>query len=332
MAQDALYPLTFEPIYRDYLWGGTRIADHFGRDLPPGVYAESWEISDRPEAESRVDWGPHAGQSLGDLRKRLGPKLLGEGQPQERFPLLIKVIDARERLSLQVHLDEKGANEQGAEAKTEMWHVLAADPGARVLCGLQPGVLPEHLSDLEKAGVLLEHLESVPVSAGDTVFVPGGCVHAIDAGCLLLEIQQNSDTTYRISDWGRTDASGKPRPLHLEQALGVIRTSNPGAGKRPPREISTSNSLQRFELASCPFFEVERWTLQEETICNLEGDSFEAFFVASGGIEIAAGGIDRTLQAGRSVLLPAACGSYRLRPDGAGGGPATLIRAVRGLR
>lgn len=332
MAPDALYPLTFEPIYRDYLWGGRRIADHFGRDLPPGVCAESWEVSDRPEADSRVNWGPHAGLTLSELRGRLGPRLLGEGAQDARFPLLIKVIDARERLSLQVHPDEEGAKRQGGEAKTEIWYVLAADPGARVFCGLQQGVLPERLSGLETPGEAEGHLQNVPISAGDAVFVPGGCVHAIDAGCLLLEIQQNSDTTYRISDWGRTDARGQSRPLHLREALGVIRTSSPEAGKRSPMEVSASNSLHRFELASCPFFEVDRWILQAEITLDMGGGSFEIFFVAAGGIRVAAGGVERVLRSGQSVLIPAACGSYTLRPDEAGGGSATLIRALRGRR
>jgi mannose-6-phosphate isomerase len=337
MEHETSYPLTFRPQYRHYVWGGRRLADHFGRDLLDGITAESWEISDRADAVSIVDWGPLAGWSLADLIRRYGPDLLGRPAAQAarraggRFPLLVKIIDARERLSLQVHPDDQTARARGGEAKTEMWYVLAADPGARVFCGMRAGLAVQALADMRDPRDAEERLHGISVSAGDAIFVPGGCVHAIDAGCLLLEIQQNSDTTYRVSDWGRVDARGLSRELHLEEALQVIRPDSPGCGRVTPRELPGSAVWRRREISHCNAFQVEEWIVRGEIQVPQAGDRCEILFVARGRIEVSAGTVDREIGAGRSVLIPAACRGYRLVSRGALAACVVRARPGEGL-
>lgn len=333
MDTEDLYPLTFEPRYRDYVWGGRRMAGHFGRALPPGPCAESWEISDRAEAVSVADWGPHAGRSLPELIEHWGERLLGTrcrpgATTTGPFPLLVKIIDARERLSLQVHPDDAAARAGGGDAKTEMWYVLAAEPGARVFCGLREGARPRDLLALDRPEEADGYLREIAVATGDAIFVPGGCVHAIDAGCLLLEIQQNSDTTYRVSDWGRVDGAGRARELHIEAALGVIRERCPDCGPAAAREIPGPNTWKRREISSCDHFLVEEWTLTGRHRSPLSGERCEVLFVAGGTVSIAAGGTERELGAGTSVLVPAGCGAYEIGAPA--GEPALLLRALPG--
>ena len=333
MDTQELYPLTFEPRYRDYLWGGRRMAEHFGRALPAGPCAESWEISDRSEAVSIADWGPHTGRTLPDLIEHLGEHLLGTRcRPGETttgpFPLLVKIIDAQEILSLQVHPGDQAARAGGGDAKTEMWYVLAAAPGARVYCGLRDGVRPQDLPALAHSDEAGHYLREIELAPREAIFVPGGCVHAIGPGCLLLEIQQNSDTTYRVSDWGRVDAHGRARPLHIEEAMGVIRERCPGAGRVEPSELPGPNTWKRRELSGCEHFQVEEWELGGRHRIPLTGERCEILFVAEGAVRVEAGGVVRQIGAGTSVLVPAGCGEYAV--EAPGGAPALLIRALPG--
>ncbi len=333
METQQLYPLTFEPCYRDYLWGGRRMAEHFGRALPAGPCAESWEISDRRDAVSIADWGPHAGRTLPDLIERLGERLLGTRcRPGETttgpFPLLVKIIDAQEILSLQVHPEDAAARAGGGDAKTEMWYVLATAPGARVYCGLREGARLEDLQALAHPAEASRYLREIALSPREAVFVPGGCVHAIGPGCLLLEIQQNSDTTYRVSDWGRVDAKGRARALHIEEAMGVIREPSPGAGRVEPARLPGSNAWKRRELSRCEHFQVEEWELAGRQRIPLSGERCEILFVAEGTVRIEASGVARELGAGTSVLVPAGCGQYAAEVPA--DQPALLIRALPG--
>ncbi|MDZ4199894.1 MAG: type I phosphomannose isomerase catalytic subunit, partial [Kiritimatiellia bacterium] len=222
------YPLLLKPAYKNYLWGGTRIAEVYGRETPPGPVAESWEVSTRPEGMSLVLNGPLAGRTLQEAIDTMGEDLLGARAPRGQMPLLIKLIDARDRLSVQVHPDDESAALHGGEAKTEMWILLDAEPGACLFAGFRPGLARPEIEQAIREGRWTEILQTLPVRAGDAVFIPGGRVHAIGAGCLILEIQQNSNTTYRLYDWDRKGSDGKPRKLHLEQALSVIRWEDPG--------------------------------------------------------------------------------------------------------
>ena len=180
---DKLYPLLFEPVYKDYLWGGDKILKTYNREAPPGIYAESWELSDRDDGMSVVANGPWKGKTLHELVDDLGPDLLGTGASvagAKTFPLLIKLIDSHKRLSVQVHPDDDTADRCGGEAKTEMWYILDAEPGAGVFAGLQPGVDEEAFQEALDEERFKEVLTSVPVRKGEAVFMPGGRVHAID--------------------------------------------------------------------------------------------------------------------------------------------------------
>ncbi|HOF89518.1 MAG TPA: class I mannose-6-phosphate isomerase, partial [Armatimonadota bacterium] len=220
------YPLRFTPIYKEKVWGGRRLETLLGRALPPDQpIGEAWEVSDHPHGRSVVANGPDAGTPLDALIARHGAALLGARVAAEdgaRFPLLVKYLDAEKPLSVQVHPDDAYAAEHAGElGKTEMWYVLHAEPDACLIAGLRAGVTREAFADALAHGDPAALLHRLPVSAGDTLFIPAGRIHAILPGLLLLEIQQNSDTTYRLYDWGRVGLDGTPRALHADEAMAV---------------------------------------------------------------------------------------------------------------
>lgn len=313
-----LYPLLFTPVYKHYIWGGDRISRTYGRHLPPGIYAESWEISNRPEGMSVVANGDLAGKGLKDLVIESGVDLLGRGR--SHFPLLFKLIDSRECLSVQVHPNGANAGTVGGEPKTEMWYVLAADPGAHVFAGLAEGVGEPEFTQALREGKVSGVLNSVPVSAGDAVYIPGGRIHAIDKGCLLLEVQQNSNTTYRVYDWGRVGADGIARPLHIEQAMKVINWSDRCMAKHIPQRIGSLGKAGSISaIVSCPFFIVELLDIVGSVEIECDGSGFHALFTESGEVCVQAGDVSVFAGAGVSCLVPASLPCYRLTagPNGA---------------
>jgi mannose-6-phosphate isomerase len=242
-ARTVTYPLVLEPRHLEKPWGGRRIETVLGRSLLPGVkVGESWEVHDRGGAASVVTNGPLAGRTLAELRGAAPP-----------FPLLVKVLDAAETLSVQVHPDAETAARLGgdAQAKTECWFVLHAEPGAKVWRGLREGVTRATLADAVAAGTVESCLHSFEVASGDTVYVPAGTVHTIGAGVLLAEVQQNSDTTYRLHDWGR------PRALHVEEALASIHYGPRSPDKVPPQTLHDDGRVEHRLLMRCPFFSAE---------------------------------------------------------------------------
>ncbi|MEX0330309.1 MAG: type I phosphomannose isomerase catalytic subunit [Puniceicoccaceae bacterium] len=208
----------FQPIYQERVWGGRGLSTSLGRDLPEGkVIGESWELVDRPEADSPQGNG---GSSLGEIRKAQPEALMGPGWPAEMpFPILVKWLDCQERLSLQVHPPAAVAPGLNGEPKTENWYIAEAAPDAALLAGLKPGVTREQFRQALENEELEELVCRLSVRPGDSLFVQSGRIHAIDAGNLILEIQQNSDTTYRVYDWGRVGLDGQPRQLHIEESL-----------------------------------------------------------------------------------------------------------------
>ena len=201
------------------VWGGRRLAERLGKPLPPGVpIGESWELVDREDAQSVVDTGEHAGITLHELWTEHREAVFGEIPDSPRFPLLAKILDARETLSVQVHPPAAVAPELGGEPKTEMWYLIEAEEGAELFAGFRPGVDRRQFESALGNGDVADLLHRVPVRAGDALFIPSGRCHAIGAGCLIVEIQQNSDTTYRVFDWNRVGLDGKPRALHIESS------------------------------------------------------------------------------------------------------------------
>jgi mannose-6-phosphate isomerase len=313
-----LYPFYCEPVYRDYIWGGDRIVRRFDRAVPPGVYAESWEVSDRPEGQSVVANGPLHGRTLGELVRDFGAALVGSAGSGSPFPLLIKLIDAHERLSVQVHPDDEAARRTGVEAKTEMWYVLDAEPDACVYAGWKPGTDAAACREGLRTERLEAMLNRVPVTAGDAVFMPGGRVHAIGAGCLLLEVQQNSNTTYRLYDWGRRAADGRARPLHVEAALQVMHWRDDAPVKLMARPFDQPDTNAARELWTCPCFRVDQLRLCSPWTIQHDGQSFHALFSAEAALTVQSEGGTLELPRGTVGLVPAAVQTYQLSSAQAG--------------
>jgi mannose-6-phosphate isomerase len=328
-----IYPLTFSPVFRDYIWGGRNLETKLGRKLPPGIIAESWEISGHPSSPTTVEHGPLAGRTLPDVTQSLGLDLVGHRSQamlaRGKFPLLIKLLDANQPLSVQVHPNDEYANrhENGELGKTEMWYILYAEPGAYLTYGLKPGVTPDSFRRALEAGTLEACLHQLPVKAGDAVFIPAGSVHAIMDGIMLAEIQQNSDTTYRVYDWNRVGADGKPRPLHIGKAIDVIDFAQVEPGRFQPQLLEENSDLQREIITACPYFNVERVTLKRAGAKfngHCDGSTFEIWGIMSGSGRVSWGtGEALPLSAVRFILLPAVLGSFEIETVA----PAVFLRA-----
>ena len=246
-------PLCFEPIFQERIWGGRSLESEFGKKLPADMkIGESWEIVDRPEAQSVVRNGSLRGKTLHELWTKHRQSIFGDIADAPRFPLLIKLLDARDKLSLQVHPPEEIAAILGGDSKTEFWYVAAASPDARLFVGLRKAMTRENFEKAVYSGTVADHVHSIQVKAGDAMFLPAGRFHAIGEGNLLVEIQQNSDTTYRVFDWNRLDDKGKPRQLHPEQAIKCINFDDV-----QPELVKPNAEV----LVRHPLFEVQKWTL-----------------------------------------------------------------------
>jgi len=310
------YPLLFAPVYKNYMWGGERIREQFMRHETPTPCAESWEVSAHPDGMSIVENGPLCGKTLNELCKKYGTALLGTHCPDEDFPLLIKIIDAKSRLSVQVHPDENAAERYGGEAKTEMWYILDAKEDAFVCAGFNKGVGPRIFSDALNAGRLPPLLKTLPVVPGKSVFIPGGIVHAIGEGCLMLEVQQNSNTTYRVYDWDRIGTDGKPRLLHIREALEVLDWNAPALDLQTPIPMKAENPDNTRERAlRCDFFTVEHLTLTGPEPVTPAGHSFRVLFAPGNPVFIKTPDETFTLPAGRSCLIPASMPAYTLTAE-----------------
>lgn len=317
------YPLLFKPIYRDYIWGGNRIASQFSRDNAPSPCAESWEISAHPDGMGIVENGPLAGKTLEEICNESGTAFLGTHCEGVKFPLLVKIIDAKTRLSVQVHPNEDSAQRYGGEAKTEMWYFLDSEKDAFVCAGLKPGVGPRVLQDAIKSKTTPSLLQTVRAESGKALFIPGGFVHAICEGCFILEVQQSSNTTYRIYDWDRAGPDGMPRRLHIEQALEVIDWKAPSLGLQVPIEMSATNKINKRErILRSDFFTMERLSLSEKEPVEPDGTSFRILFAARGEAAISWDEGSQRVPNGRTCLIPANMPPYVIEPDADG---ATLI-------
>ena len=318
-----LYPLKFIPAYKTRIWGGKQLTTVLKRDVPHSgaPVGEAWELSDRDDVNSVVAAGPLAGKTIHELVTTYGAALLGRFcRDLSRFPLLVKIIDAGERLSLQVHPDAVSCAKlgHGAEPKTEMWYVISAERGAKIFAGLRPRATKLQLESCLSGGAAelesqLQIYESLP---GDAYYIPSGTVHAIGAGNLLLEIQQNSDTTYRLSDWGRKDAQGNSRELHIAQGMAAIDFTN-RVSPRIAGVVNTAKHNRKFEvIRMCPHFHVSdlrlvtRWN---DTTAN--DGSFHLLCAVNAPVEVACKGSSPVrLAVGESVLIPACLGAYTVDP------------------
>ncbi len=325
MPQPAVYPLTFDPVFKDYPWGGRALETRLGRTLPDGIVAESWEIAAHPNGSSRVNAGPLAGRTLPEVLEEWGTDLVGKRSAaalaQGRFPLLVKLLDANRWLSVQVHPNDAYAlAHEGDLGKTEMWVVLAAEPGAELIYGFQAGVDRASFARAVEAGESERWLHRLPVRAGDVIFVPAGAIHALGPGILVAEIQENSDTTYRIYDWGR------PRPLHIAQALDVLDFQLVEPGVVTPQPVAGA-PVRTEVIGECAYFRTERLHLaagdQYTGVCD--GATFEIWGVMQGSVALAWEGDPLRLDAVSWVLLPAALGEFSVRAPA----DSVLLRVIR---
>jgi len=304
--------LQFQPIYQERVWGGRRLQTLLGRELPAGPpIGESWEIVDRPEAQSRVKRGRFGGSTLRELIEHHPAEIMGPGwKPSAPFPLLVKWLDCSERLSLQVHPPADVAASLGGEPKTENWYVAHSAPGASLFVGLKPGVTRSAFSKAVANGTAEESVNKVSVASGDSVLVRSGQVHAIGAGNLILEIQQNSDTTYRLYDWGRVGLDGKPRKLHLEESLRSILWD-----VGPPELVRAAPTSG--VIASCDEFSIRRVVLGKgEPLRFSASEQPRILSVAAGALALSGAPPGaKPLLAGDNALLPWSADFEFVAPD-----------------
>lgn len=315
-----LYPFKFEPIYKEKIWGGANLKKYLNKDIPDNSkIGESWEISDHPEGMSIIANGEYKGETLHNILLEYKRELIGT-KPEEkylkRFPLLIKFIDANDKLSVQVHPDDEYAEkyENGEFGKTEMWYIVHAEPGSKLIAGLKPGTTKEEFKKLINSPELENLLHKVEVKTGDVIFIPAGRVHAIMPGIIINEIQQNSDLTYRVYDWNRVGFDGKPRPLHIEKSLQVINFNDfsPDVARIHYSTIGT-NIVSI--LAKCLFFQVEKYILNEKLKFNCDKSSFNIFSVIDGYGILNWSNKSIELNKGESILIPAAITDFTIYPQ-----------------
>ncbi|KXG76247.1 type I phosphomannose isomerase catalytic subunit [Thermotalea metallivorans] len=314
------YPLRCIPIYKEKVWGGRNLAHILHKELPQGIaVGESWEICIHQEGRSIIGNGQFAGRTLEELVREYPEEMLGENHKiyGENFPLLIKFIDANDKLSVQVHPDDAYALvHEGSQGKAEMWYIVYAEKGAKVIWGLKKGVDRQTFEAALKKNALEEVLEEREVKTGDLLFIPGGVVHGIGKGIILAEIQQNSDITYRIYDWNRRGLDGKTREIHLRQALEVIKFCN--FQDEVCQETITSGQGWTTKIYSfCPYFMVEAIEIEGTYLGHLHGERFEIVICVEGAMQLIYGeGKGEDFHRGETLFLPARLGDYGIKGKG----------------
>ncbi len=312
-----MHPFIFEPRFKDRVWGGHELFHLYQKCIPhDGPTGESWEISDRPGDESVVRNGPMAGKSLRWLMENRPAELLGKARPtpEGRFPLLCKILDARDKLSLQVHPPKSKAVELGGEPKTEMWYIAHAAPNAELYAGLKNGVTKSEFERKIADGTVADCFHRIAVTQGDTLFLPSGRVHAIGAGLVIFEIQQNSDTTYRVFDWNRKGLDGRPRDLHIPESLASI-----DFGDFEPKLVSTTvkkhGQIQVRELVRDPLFDVHLWRFPAQATHPTPDCGMQILAVTSGAMTVQYAHGREQLRKGDFCLLPSCLGESSITTE-----------------
>ncbi len=321
-----LYPLMFQPILKEKIWGGKAIQKKFGRSLPSDKIGESWDVACHKNGTSVVANGSLKGKTLEQLIDSYSSTLLGHQiykRYSNKFPLLIKILDANQYLSVQVHPSDAYAalHEDGQMGKTEMWYIIHAEPGARLIYGVLPDTTKSDFENALRKGQLEKYLNSIEVNSGDVLYIPAGVVHAIGPGIMICEIQQNSDATYRVYDWNRLGDDGKPRELHIDKALDVIDFT----GKHPREKLSglsvNEDGSIRTHYVACPHFAMEKIECRGAVKEIADGSKFFTLTAVEGHGELEYAEGKQAFKAGDSMLIPACLGEYYIK------GNCTVIKA-----
>lgn len=307
-----MYPLKIKPIYKEVIWGGQALQHMFSRELSNEKIGESWELCVHKNGISRIENGPWQHRTLADLIEQHAEQLLGKDyKGHTQFPLLIKYIDANDNLSIQVHPDDEYAQQvESEQGKTEAWYVLHADEGAEIIWGLNEGITRESFKLAVKNKKIENTLRRVSVRTGDLIFVPAGTVHALLKGIVVCEVQQNSDTTYRIYDFDRIDTNGNKRQLHIDKAMDVI-----DFGQQPTGDFSQTT-------LTCPYFNIEKWEIKSKRTDQTQGE-FLVYCILKGNGTVSGNDVTVDIKPGDTILLPAALEKIYIDGD------MTLLR-VRG--
>lgn len=296
MSDNIKYPLLLKPVIKDYLWGGTRLKTEFGFETDKEIAAEGWILSCHKDGTNTVENGAYAGKPLDEVLRLWGY--------EEKFPILIKLIDAKDRLSVQVHPDNNYALEnEGEYGKTEMWYVVDCEEGAQLIYGFNKKISRSEFEERINNNTLDEVMNYVPVKQGDVFFIKAGTLHAIGKGILIAEIQQNSNTTYRVSDYGRLGADGKPRELHVKKAVDVTVTDVPTIPYGNVGEVKAFDYGTERQLAECEYFKTLKLDLDGEKEINAE-DGCVSLLVLSGEITVKYDGDEVKAKKGGSILIP----------------------------
>lgn len=323
-----LYPLIFHPIFKERIWGGRNLERLYRKQLPPGIpIGESWEVSDRPGDESVIANGPLSGKSLRWLMENSREELLGSAKSSVsgRFPLLIKILDAQEKLSLQVHPPASKAKELGGDPKTELWYVADSTPKADLFVGLKRGTTRAEFEKRIRDGTVAECFHRIGVKKGDTMFLPSGRVHALGAGNVIFEIQENSDTTYRVFDWNRVDREGKPRDLHLEKSMASIDFDD--IEPALVRSIIVGENGKGIRpLVRDPLFAVDLCEISEGKEFALPYSTMQIIAALEGQLVLEESTHRLALRAGEFCLVPADCKKVSLCAST----PASFLKITAG--
>lgn len=308
-----MMPLKMQPCYKEYLWGGRRLRRDFGKADAPEVAAESWELADHPNGCAVVAQGEYAGKTLTQLRELDQVGFWGTGCAAENFPLLVKLIDAEKDLSIQVHpSDATALTEQGEAGKLEMWYIVDCTPQAAIYYGFSQRV--DEKTFLKKAldGTICEILNCVPVARGDVFYILPGTIHAIGAGIVIAEIQQNSDSTFRVYDYQRQGADGKLRPLHLERSAAVLDYTPLLPAECKVNNIAVFPEFTMAEMFSCPYFRAFRLDVRTVAQLRCDGRSFQHLLCVEGSGVLVCDHVRYPFRRGDSYFLPAMMGDYEL--------------------
>lgn len=304
-------PIFLEPEYKDYIWGGQKLKNKLNKNVKnQECTAESWEISTNKNGESTIKNGKYKGKTLTELynNKELRKEIFGtKCENLDEFPLLIKFIDANKSLSIQVHPDNQYAiKNENSQGKTEMWYILDCEPEAQIICGVKKGITKEKLKENINSNKITECLNYIDVKKGDVIYIPSGTIHALLGKTLVAEVQQNSNITYRVYDWGRVGKDGKPRELHIEKALDVINVDKNIQIK------NVINDVEKISVVESEYFTTNKINVKDKFKENISNSSFVAFNVIEGNGDLKILDNYYKLEKGDSFIIPACVNGYEL--------------------